>query len=72
MLLVKSSTGAINVSNESPNDYSRILGNQGIRNPLGMKLDFIQDVIDYGEELDNAIKELTMPIASKLKDEGLQ
>ncbi len=69
LLLVKSNIPEINVSNENPNDYSKILSNQRVRNLLGMKLDFTQDVIDYREELDNAINGLIALIASELRDE---
>ena len=72
LLLIKSNISDIDVSNEIPNDYSKILSNQRVRNLLGMKLDFTHDVIDYREELDNAIKELITLISSELKDEGLK
>ncbi len=66
LLLIKSNIPEINVSNENPNDYSKILSNQRVRNLLGMKLDFTQDVIDYREELDSAIKDLIALINAEL------
>lgn len=69
LLLVKSNIAEINVSDQTPNDYSKILSNQRVRNLLGMKLDFTQDVIDYRKELDSAIKALIVLIASELEDE---
>lgn len=67
LLLIKSNIPEINISNESRNDYSKILSDQRVRNLLGMKLDFTQDVIDYREELDSSIKDLIALINVELE-----
>lgn len=64
--LIKSSIPAVNITNEKQNNYNQILDNKRIRNLLGMKLNMTQDVLNYRENLDQDIKELTMLIEVEL------
>jgi hypothetical protein len=64
--LVKSNVPNINIENESSNNYSQLLEIKRIRNLLGMKLSFTQDVIDYRKNLDTEIKELILLIETEL------
>jgi hypothetical protein len=67
--LVKSNISSINIDNESLNNYSEILENKRIRNLLGMKLSFTQDIIDYRKNLDVEIENLIINIKSELHKE---
>ena len=67
--LVKSNISSINIDNESLNNYSEILENKRIRNLLGMKLSFTQDIIDYRKNLDIEIENLIINIKSELHKE---
>ena len=66
--LVKSNVPNINIENESKNNYSQLLGIKRIRNLLGMKLSFTQDVIDFRKNLDTEIKELINLIKKELNE----
>ena len=61
--LIKSSIPTINITNEKQNNYKQIINNQRIRNLLGMKLNMTQDVLNYRENLDKEIKELSEVLA---------
>ena len=65
--LLKTNIPEINTVKESINNYKEILGDKRIRNLLGMKLTFTQDVIDRRENLDKAMKDLIKLIESELK-----
>ena len=65
--LIKSAIPSIIIKNEKQNDYAQILTDQRIRNLLGIKLNMTQDVLDYRENLDKDISELTMLIESELQ-----
>jgi hypothetical protein len=67
--LIKFNIPTISVENETPNNYSQILTQKRIRNLLGMKLSFTQDVINYRKNLDTEIKELLLLLASELNME---
>jgi len=60
--LVKSNIPTINIENESRNNYLQVLEIKRIRNLLGMKLSFTQDVIDFRKNLDKQIKDLIILI----------
>ena len=64
--LVKSNIPRINIDNELPNDYNQIVHNKRIRNLLGMKLTFTQDVINFRENLDIELKKLILLIETEL------
>jgi hypothetical protein len=64
--LVKSNVPNINIENESSNNYSQLLEIKRIRNLLGMKLSFTQDVINYRKNLDTEIKDLIILIEKEL------
>lgn len=64
--LVKSNVPEINIVNEATNNYQEILYDKIIRNLLGMKLTFTQDVIDRREDLDKEIKNLIVLIELEL------
>ncbi len=66
--LVKSNVPNINIENESKNNYSQLLKVKRIRNLLGMKLSFTQDVIDSRENLDEEIKDLIILIEKELNE----
>tara|TARA_R110002126_G_scaffold35949_1_gene109886 strand:+ start:2382 stop:3143 length:762 start_codon:yes stop_codon:yes gene_type:complete len=66
--LVKSNIPSINISNESENDYRQLLEVKRIRNLLGMKLTFTQDIIDYRKNLDEEITEILLLIEAELKE----
>ncbi len=58
MPLVKSNVPEIYIENEEENDYEELLRDHRVRNLLGMKLTFTQDVIDRKKDLDKEINEL--------------
>jgi len=64
--LVKANVPEINIENEIQNDYYQLLKIKRIRNLLGMKLTFTQDVIDRRENLDTEIKGLIAIIEFEL------
>ncbi len=64
--LVKALIPNINIENEPQNNYNKILKVQRIRNLLGMKLAFTQDVIDFRKNLDKEIKDLILLIETEL------
>ncbi len=64
--LVKYNIADINIENELPNTYKEIVEDKRIRNLLGMKLSFTQDVINRRKNVDQAIKELLSLITFKL------
>jgi len=64
--LIKSNFPKINFENETPNNYSQILKDKRIRNLIGMKLTFTQDVIRFRENLDKEIKELILLINEEI------
>ncbi len=64
--LVKSTIPTINIENESSNNYLQVLEIKRIRNLLGMKLSFTQDVIDFRKNLDTEIEELIILIEKEL------
>lgn len=64
--LIKYNIPNISIEKEKTNEYSQILKQKRIRNLLGMKLSFTQDVINYRENLDTEIKDLLLLIASEL------
>lgn len=64
--LVKINIPTINIENEPNNNYEKTLEIKRIRNLLGMKLTFTQDVIDFRENLDNEIKELITLIEEEI------
>jgi hypothetical protein len=66
--LVKSNIPTINIGNESINNYFQLLEIKRIRNLLGMKLAFTQDVINYRKNLDTEIKDLIILIEKELND----
>jgi hypothetical protein len=66
--LVKSNIPTINIENESTNNYFQLLEIKRIRNLLGMKLTFTQDVINYRKNLDTEIKDLIILIEKELND----
>ncbi|WP_052461230.1 DUF6090 family protein [Psychroserpens mesophilus] len=66
--LVKSNIPIINIENESKNNYLQVLEIKRIRNLLGMKLSFTQDVIDFRKNLDTEIKGLIILIEKELNE----
>lgn len=66
--LIKTSIPNVNIQNETPNNYSKILKNQRIRNLLGMKLIITQSTLDYRKDLDIEIGKLKMHIAEELEN----
>tara|TARA_R110001592_G_scaffold3704_2_gene21325 strand:+ start:1335 stop:2084 length:750 start_codon:yes stop_codon:yes gene_type:complete len=66
--LVKSNIPEINIDDESKNNYNKMLKLQRIRNLLGMKLAFTQDVINIRKNLDNEIGDLINLIKSELNE----
>ncbi len=64
--LVKANVPEINIDLEQPNAYAEVLKNKRIRNLLGMKLTFTQDVIDRRENLDAEIISLITLIEREL------
>ena len=66
--LVKSNIPTINIENESRNNYLQVLEIKRIRNLLGMKLSFTQDVIDFRKNLDTEIKGLIILIEKELNE----
>ena len=65
---LKTSFPTIDISNEKPNDYSKILSNQRIRNLLGIKLFMTKDILISKENLDSEIKDLISLIEIELKE----
>lgn len=65
--LIKSNIQNINISDEPKNNFEDILKKGRVRNLLGMKLTFTQDIIEYRENLDNAISDLIALIDRELK-----
>ncbi|PKP24697.1 MAG: hypothetical protein CVU03_11145 [Bacteroidetes bacterium HGW-Bacteroidetes-2] len=68
--LVKSNIPDINIENEPKNNYSQLLEIKRIRNLLGMKLTFTQDVINSRENLDREIKGLITSIEEELSEKN--
>ncbi len=66
--LVKSNIPAINIEGEPHNNYDELLKVKRVRNLLGMKLTFTQDVINFRENLDSEIKDLIGLIETELND----
>ena len=66
--LVKSNIPTISIENESRNNYLQVLEIKRIRNLLGMKLSFTQDVIDFRKNLDTEIKDLIILIEKELNE----
>jgi hypothetical protein len=66
--LLESNVPNINIENESKNNYSQLLEIKRIRNLLGMKLSFTQDVISFRENLDEEIKELIILLENDVSD----
>ena len=66
--LVKSNIPTISIENESRNNYLQVLEIKRIRNLLGMKLSFTQDVIDFRKNLDKQIKDLIILIEKELNE----
>jgi hypothetical protein len=64
--LVKSNVPEINIGNEAKNNYNDVLNVKRIRNLLGMKLAFTQDVINSRKNLDLEISDLINLIKSEL------
>lgn len=64
--LVKSNVPEINIANEIPTNYKDILSEKRIRNLIGMKLTFTQDVIDRRKDLDREMKRLISLIETEL------
>lgn len=65
--LVKSTVPSLNINNELPNDYNQIVHNKRVRNLLGMKLSFTQDVINVRANLDIELKKLILLIETELE-----
>ncbi len=66
--LVKSNIPNIDIEDESQNNYNQLLKVRRVRNLLGMKLDFTQDVVDRRENLDKEIKNLIFLIETELNE----
>jgi hypothetical protein len=64
--LLKSNIPTINIEKETPNNYKQVLEDKRIRNLIGMKLTFTQDVISYRENLDKEINELIILIDKEI------
>jgi hypothetical protein len=64
--LVKSNIPSINIDKEPVNNFDQILKNERVRNLLGMKLTFTQDIIERRQILDKEIKELILLIETEL------
>ncbi len=64
--LVKYNIHDVNIDNELLNNYNQILEDRRIRNLLGMKLTFTQDVITRRESVDQEIKDLMGLIETEL------
>ncbi|GGG57133.1 DUF6090 family protein [Bizionia arctica] len=64
--LVKSNVPEINIANEIPTNYQDILNEKRIRNLIGMKLTFTQDVIDRRKDLDREMRILISLIETEL------
>lgn len=64
--LVKSNVPEINISNEITTNYEEILSDKRVRNLIGMKLTFTQDVIDRRKDLDREMKVLINLIETEL------
>lgn len=66
--LLKSNVPEITIGKEIPNDYTELLKIKRVRNLLGMKLSFTQDVIDRRENLDKEIVALISLLKNELHD----
>ncbi|MBT8316903.1 MAG: hypothetical protein HKP59_04705 [Lutibacter sp.] len=66
--LVKPNIPEINILNEIENDYYELLRIKRIRNLLGMKLTFTQDVIDKREDLGKEIRELIVLLKNEISE----
>lgn len=66
--LVKSNIPEINIINETENNYYELLKIKRIRNLLGMKLTFTQDVIDRRVNLDKEIGELIILLKNEISE----
>ncbi len=66
--LVKMNVENIDIEDEPQNNYNELLKIKRVRNLLGLKLDFTQNVIDYRENLDKEIKDLILLIETELKE----
>ena len=64
--LLKSNIPTINIEKETPNNYKQVLEDKRIRNIIGMKLTFTQDVLSYRENLDKEINELIILIDKEI------
>ncbi|MAN60182.1 MAG: hypothetical protein CMC08_10140 [Flavobacteriaceae bacterium] len=65
--LVKANIREIDLSNEPSNNYRLLVENTRIRNLLGMKLAFTQDVLNLRANLDEEIEKLSTLIAAELQ-----
>lgn len=68
--LVKANIPNINIDNEPTNNYSQLLEVKRIRNLMGMKLTFTQDVINSRKNLDEEIKKLIILIENALSEKN--
>lgn len=66
--LIKSNIPDLNTESEVPSDYRNILEQERIRNLLGMKLTFTQDVINKRKDLDKEIELLIQLIETELNN----
>lgn len=66
--LVKSNVPELDITKESGNNYYELLKQKRIRNLLGMKLTFTQDVINNRVNLDKEIDALIILIEDELKE----
>jgi hypothetical protein len=66
ILLLKSTIPEVNIEQEEQNDYYTMLTSKRVRNLLGMKLSFTQDVIDRRNNLDKEIDQLIVLIKDDL------
>ena len=66
--LVKSNVPEIEIENEKENDYRQLLTLGRVRNLLGMKLTFTQDVINRRRDLDKEIDGLIVSLEDELNE----
>ena len=66
--LIKANVPELNIENETKNDYFQLLTVKRVRNLLGMKLTFTQDVINRRESLDKEIEALITIIDNELNE----
>ena len=64
--IAKSNVPEINIDDELSANYNEVLKNRRVRNLLGMKLSFTQDIIDRRLEFDQEIDDLLQLIKSEL------